>query len=383
MGVEILQLFGQEASSRRRYRNINRKYCRSAIVSNFFDALLYALIDGVAAWITALVLLVALNYQFAPGEMTAVVGSLVIYLNMIERIFVPIREFSGKYAIIQQGMAAIERIQELLQNQSRIVQGERQLADGPLKIAFRRVSFRYAEDGPLVLQDIDFEVRPGQSLALVGRTGSGKSTIGKLLTRAYDGYSGEILVNDTEITGLNYHALRSKIAVVHQDVELFPGTLRENITMFDPTIDEAQIMEAIRLVKAEHMVAQLPGGLDFTVHESGTNLSMGQVQLIVFARALAHDAPVILMDEATASVDSVTESWIQEAIAQILRHKTTIIVAHRLSTIAAADRILVLDGGRIIEQGNHDQLCANESGYYAKLVKASKLQQGGGHEVLL
>jgi len=381
MGVEILQLFGQEAASTNRYRDINRKYCRHTIVSNFYDALLYAIIDGVAALITALILFVAFKIRFGP-ETVAQIGTLIVYINMIEKIFVPIRELSGKYAIIQQGIAAIERIQELLGNRSRIEQGDHLIASHRLEITFRDVSFRYVDDGPLVLKNIDFTVKPGQSLALVGRTGSGKSTIGKLLTRAYDGYSGEILINGIEMKALNYHALRSQIAVVHQDVELFPGSLRDNITMFDPTISEEAILEAVRLVKAEHMVAQLQGGLDFTVHESGTNLSTGQVQLIVFARALAHDAPVILMDEATASVDSVTESWIQEAIQQILRHKTTIIVAHRLSTIAAADRILVLDGGKIIEQGSHDELVAMDRGYYALLVKASRMQHGSGEVIL-
>ncbi|MDJ0841765.1 MAG: ABC transporter ATP-binding protein [Acidobacteriota bacterium] len=383
MGVEILQLFQREEGSASQFSNINRKYCRATIHSNFYDALLYAFIDGIAACVTALILGVALNIRFDPQAVVGQVGTLIVYIRMIEKIFIPIREFSGKYATIQQGIAAIERILDLLDTPARIEQGEGRLSGDRLTIEFNRVGFRYSHDGPRVLDEISFKVRPGQSLALVGETGSGKSTIGKLLTRAYDGYEGDILVDGREIRGLNYHSLRANIAMVHQDVELFPGTLRDNITMFDPSISEEAIMNAIRMVKAEHMVAQLPDGLDFNVHESGTNLSTGQVQLIVFARALAHDVPIVLMDEATASVDSVTEAWIQEAIAQILKVKTTIIVAHRLSTIAAADHILVLKNGKITEQGNHEQLVSIENGYYSNLIRASRLQHGTAHGVVL
>jgi len=379
MGVEILQLFSNERSSSDGFREINKTYCRATIVSNVYDAALYAFLDMVAAVVTAIVLFVALNMRFGVIE----IATLVVYINMVEKIFVPIREISGKYAVIQQAIAAIERIQEVLLQPDRIQQGSALLEGKQLDIEFRGVDFRYNEDGPKVLDQIAFKVKSGQSLALVGETGSGKSTIGKLLTRAYDGYQGEILVDGKELGELNYHSLRSNIAVVHQDVELFPGTLRDNITMFDPNITEQQVQEAIHLVRADHLVTQLESGLDFNVHESGNNLSAGQIQLIVFARALAHDVPVILMDEATASVDSMTEEWIQEAISRILKHKTVIIVAHRLSTIAAADQILVLKQGQVIEEGTHNELSERKGGYYANLVKSSKLQSGSSHEVLV
>lgn len=378
-GVEVLQLFRQQEWSKHNFQTANKEYRRATITSNFYDSLLYALIDGFAAIVTAVILMVAFNVRFGLLE----VGTLIVFLNQVERMFVPIRDISGKFAIIQQALAALQRIFELLNKPETIEQGTRELPGDRLPIRFRGVDFRYQSDGPKVLQDVSFEVSPGRVIALVGQTGSGKSTIGKLLIRAYDGYKGSIKVGGQEICELNYHSLRSKIAVVQQDVELFPGTLRDNIAMFDPSIAEEKILWAVGLVKAEHMLEQLEGGLDFEVREDGSNLSTGQVQLIVFARALAHDAPIILMDEATSSVDSVTEAWIQEAISQLFRHKTVLIVAHRLSTIAAADTILVLREGRVIERGSHNQLVRIENGYYAGLIEASRFKSGQKEELLV
>ncbi len=379
MGVEILQLFGQRQSSAEQFRKVNREYRQATIINNVYDALLYAIIDGIAALTTAAILFFAFNLRFGFVDM----ATAIVFLSQIERIYNPIRQLSSKFAVVQQAIAALDRIYGLLELDARIPQGERVIESKQLEIAFKEVGFRYQTDGPLVLSDIHFTVKPGQTLALVGQTGSGKSTIARLLTRAYDGYSGRIEVNGQELSSLNYHSLRSNIAVVHQDVELFSGALRDNISMFDPRISDDTILEAIRLVRATHLIESLPGGLDYEVVEAGGNLSSGQKQLIVFARALAHDAPVVLMDEATSSVDSVTEAWIQEAIAQIMRHKTVIVVAHRLSTIAAADRILVLKSGRIIEQGTHASLLAIDGGYYAGLVEASKLKTGEAKALLV
>ncbi len=370
-GVEILQLFRQEAFSGKAYRGINRKYRQATITSNFYDALLYSFIEAVAGLVTAAVLVVGFNMRFGLLE----ISTMIVYLDVVNRLFTPIRELSNKYATIQQALAALQRIFELTETDDTIQQGDAQLQGDRLEVAFEKVSFRYGADAPLVLKNIDFALSPGQVFALVGQTGSGKSTIGKLLTRAYDGYDGHVRVGGQELRHLDVHSLRRHIAVVHQDVELFPGSLRENITMFDPSINDEKVMWAVRLVKAEHMVQQLNGGLDYEVREDGGNLSSGQMQLIVFARALAHDAPIVLMDEATASVDSVTEAWIQQAIQQIFKHKTVLIVAHRLSTIAAADRILVLRQGEIIEQGTHEALQEIPDGYYATLVESSKLNK--------
>lgn len=370
IGVEILQLFGQRRASTNSYREINKLYRHNTIVNNGYDALLYALIDGIAALTTALILFAAFSLRFSIVEL----ATAMVFLSQVERIFNPIRMLSGKITVLQQALAALDRIFSLLNHDATIPQGELKLSGKNLNVSFKNVSFRYSEGGPQVLSGIDFTVKQGQTLAFVGQTGSGKSTIVKLLTRTYDGYSGRIEVGGKELRMLNYHSLRAHIAMVHQDVELFPGTLRDNIRMFDTAIGEQSILAAIQLVKADHMVSQLTDGLDFVVNDGGSNLSAGQKQLIVFARALAHDVPIVLMDEATSSVDSLTEAWIQQAIVEIMKHKTVIVVAHRLSTIAAADKILVLKDGEIFEQGNHDTLMGLEAGYYAGLVQASKLQ---------
>ncbi len=372
LGVTILQLFRKQRESVAEFQRFNRIYRQATVTSNVYDAILSAVIDGVAAVTTAAILTVAFHVKFGIME----VGALVVYMSLVDRIFVPIRDFSGKFTTVQQARAALERVLALLENPEHMVQGPKRLQGDRLTIAFEKVGFRYVVDGPKVLNDIQFTVKPGQVIALVGQTGSGKSTIGKLLTRAYDGYEGRITVGQIELQDLNYNSLRSKIAVVHQDVELFPAPIRDNISMFDNDISEDRINEAIRIIKAEHMIEHLPGGLYYQVQEGGGNLSAGQLQLIVFARALVHDAPIVLMDEATSSVDSVTESWIQQAIDQIFKHKTVLIVAHRLSTIAAADNILVLHQGQIIEQGTHQELQRIENGYYAGLLQASKLQHG-------
>jgi len=369
-GAAVLQLFRQEAHSSERYRRINHTYRQACIHSNVYDALLSAVMDGIEAVVVALILLAGFSVLFGSVD----VALMVVFIDQVRRVFTPIRDLSGKFAVIQQAIAALQRVLGLLNQESRIEQGTAELEGDQLDLEFRGVGFRYSQTGPKVLRDISFRVAPGEVTALVGQTGSGKSTIGKLLIRAYDGYEGQICVGGMELRQLNYHSLRSKVAVIHQDVELFPASLRDNITMFDESIDDDKVLWAIRLVKAEHMLAQLSGGLDFVVHENGSNLSTGQIQLIIFARALAHDAPIVLMDEATASVDSVTEQWIQQAIAQIMRHKTVITVAHRLSTIAAADQILALKGGGVIERGRHADLMGIQGGYYASLIEASKLQ---------
>lgn len=378
-GAEIIQLFNRQDASVAEYTSINKVYRNATISSNVYDALLFSFMDAIAALATAAVLYVAFNLRFGLIE----VATLIVYLRLVEKIFIPIRDLSGKFAVLQQALAAWERISDLLGIDGHILQADGRVDTDRLDICFDAVGFRYQQDGPQVLEDISFKVTPGKVLALVGQTGSGKSTIGKLLTRAYDGYTGTIHVGGLEVNQWNYHALRSQVAVIHQEVELFPGSLRDNISMYNPKISDEKIYWAIDLVKARHLVDSLPHGLDFEVREGGGNLSAGQMQLIVFARALAHDAPIILMDEATSSVDSVTEAWIQAAIFEIFKHKTVIIVAHRLSTIAAADQILVLKDGHIVEQGTHQHLISLENGYYADLVKASTDQYSQGKGVLI
>ncbi len=227
--------------------------------------------------------------------------------------------------------------------------------------------FAYTEDGPDVLHGISLRIAPGEVVALVGRTGSGKSTVGKLLTRAYAGYRGSIRINGIELRDLDRASVRGTIATVAQDVQLFPGDVRFNLTLGHDILDD-RLWEAIRVVHAEDVVRRL-GGLDGRVEHGGRNLSVGEAQLLAFARTMARDAPVVILDEATASVDSMTEARIQQATDAILERKTVLVVAHRLSTVMHADRIAVMDRGRVVEIGPHDALL-KQGGAYAALFAA-------------
>jgi ATP-binding cassette subfamily B protein len=364
-GVEVLQSFHSEENYFGGFKKTNREYRQATIWNNVYDISLYAFIDTVAAIVAAGVLFWAFHLEFGWIE----VSSVIVFLSLIERIFIPVRDLSNKFTTLQQAMAAMDRIFSLLRDDQRIRQGGYKGEQGFQHIEFRSVSFSYGKDTKSVVSDISFEVKPGCVLALVGRTGSGKSTIGKLLTRSYEPYDGEIVLGGVEARSWNYCKLREKIAVVHQDIDVFPGTLRDNITLFCNDISDERILNAVKLVQAERFLESLNGGLDFMVRENGENLSSGQLQLIVFARALARETPVILMDEATSSVDSVTEAWIQDAISAVLKCKTVIIVAHRLSTIAHADEILVLDEGRIIQRGTYEDLRSRE-GLFATFLAA-------------
>ncbi len=364
-GVEVVQVFNQEETSGNQFEKINREYRNATIHSNIYDASLYAIVDGIAFLVTAAIIYWGFGLHFGLIEVSAI----IVYIDLISRIFIPIRDLSGKFATIQQAMAALQRVFSILLTEEKIPSGDKKLSGRDLEIQFSDVSFRYQPDKPMVLKNISFEVKTGQVVALVGATGSGKSTIIKLLTRAYEGYTGHIYANQIELTEVQISQLRSRIAMVQQDIFLFPGTLRDNITLGNPNITEQDIEDTLEIVKLAPIVKQLPGGLDFPVKEGASNLSSGQAQLIVFARAMAHNCPVVVMDEATSNIDSLTEGLIQEALEEILKRRTVIIIAHRLSTISKADQILVMRDGCIIERGKHEELLGNE-GYYAELVQA-------------
>ena len=368
-GMKTVQLYNAEANVTEEFRRRNKVFYKAQNESNFYDALLFSLVEGVTTFALALVLWYAAG---ASLEGLVTLGVLIAFMEYIQRLFVPVRELSQQLAILQRAMAALDHIGELFVEPV----DEAEAADGKKLasrsttfeyLAFSNVGFAYSEKSPPVLRDVSFELQHGETLALVGATGSGKSTITRLLTREYGGFSGDIQLNGKPLTAYCRDELGRLIAVVHQNVFLFHGTVAENIALGRTDIDRTTIEAAARYVYADEFIRQLDGGFDFVVAHGGANLSVGQGQLIAFARAVAAQAELIVLDEATSSVDSVTESMIERALASLYADKTVIAIAHRLSTIRGADKILVLDAGTVVEAGNHESLLAMH-GRYAKLL---------------
>ncbi len=366
-GLDVIRAFGREELSGEEFRRLNFQYLDAYRKSNWLDASLYAIVDGVTSATIALMLWFG-GARHIGGESAVTLGLLVAFIEYISRVYVPIRELSGKFATLQRAAAAMERIVRLLDDAEPISPGRSEYRDRVFEghVVFEDVWFAYRQ-GDDVLRGISFELRPGKTVALVGATGSGKTTVGKLLGRMYDGYRGSIRLDGIELRDIPPETVRRTVVAVQQDVYLFNGTVVDNIALCSGVSRERAI-EAARMVHASHFIERLPGGYDAQVAERGANLSAGQAQLLAFARAMACDAPVLILDEATASVDSATEVLIQRAIRAILARKTVLIVAHRLSTVQQADEILVMDRGCIVERGTHEELLAR-GGRYALLYR--------------
>jgi len=373
-GVEMVQLHQGEARAVREFRDMNRINVRATHYSNFLDATLYAVMDGVSSICIALVvwyggveiLASTADPAMDPTARVLTPGLLVAFVEYIQKALVPVKEFSGKYATLQRTMAALDRVFGLLDTHQEVPDGPKTMDNPQGHIRFDGVSYRYPETDRDVLKDVSFEILPGQVVALVGSTGSGKSTVCRLLTRSYGGYRGSITVDGVELSDLQSRHLRQNIAVVHQDVFLFHASARFNVALGDDSQSDEALWEALGIAEARAFVETLPGKLDGMISERGSNLSAGQGQLLTLARAMNRTPSVVVLDEATASVDPMTETLIQRAIDRILRLKTVLVVAHRLSTIRAADWILVVEDGRIVEAGKHETLL-EQGGRYAVL----------------
>jgi ATP-binding cassette subfamily B protein len=368
-GVRVVQLFNREQADAQRHEEINQDYLEAHLRSITYYALFFPMIELLTAVALALII------WYGGGEIlqgTVTVGVVAAFLQYARRFFRPIQDLSEKYNLLQAAMASSERVFRLLDREEELDDPDAP-ADLPAhtrgEIEFRNVWFAYGqlEDGEpdWVLKDLSFRAAPGEKVAIVGHTGAGKTTIINLLMRFYDVQKGEILLDGVPIRSLRMHDLRARVGLVLQDVFLFSEDVRYNIRLGAP-ITEERMVEAARRVGADRLVGRLPRGYEQPLGERGASLSVGERQLVSFARALAFDPPILVLDEATSSVDSEIEAQIEAATDELLRGRTSLVIAHRLSTVQGADRILVLHHGELREEGTHQELLAR-GGLYARL----------------
>ena len=380
VGMGVVQLFRREARARADFADVNRQHRDANIRQIFYYAVFYPAIDVLAAVAVALILIYG-GERVLRGGLT--LGALVAFIQYSERFWRPISDLSEKFNILQSAMASSERIFTLLDTKVAVLPPAEPVRPEALRgrVEFQDVWFRYAEppvpggdgdrppggdgrdDESWVLRDIAFAVEPGRSLALVGATGAGKTSIISLLARFYDPQRGRVTIDGVDVRDLDPGKLRAAVGLVLQDVHLFSGTIASNIRL-GSDIPDARLREAARAVHIHSFIESLPLGYDTEVRERGATLSVGQKQLLSFARALAHDPRILVLDEATSSVDTETEGHIQEALRVLLRGRTAIVIAHRLSTVQNVDQILVLHKGRVRERGTHQELLARRGLYW-------------------
>ncbi|MDB5132297.1 MAG: ATP-binding cassette, subfamily [Mucilaginibacter sp.] len=373
-GVSIIQLFAREDQEMRKFKAVNKKHRDAHIRSNWYYSIFFPVVEILFAFCIALLVWygckrILTDQQFgslsSKGAISpGVILEFILYLNILFR---PIRQLADKFNTLQMGMVGADRIFKVLDTD------EVAINTGKLKpeklsgeIEFKNVWFAYNDEN-WVLKDISFHVKPGKTLALVGATGAGKSSTINILNRFYEISKGSVMIDGEDIRDYDVNFLRSRIATVIQDVFLFTDTIANNIGLNNKSITREQIIAAAKDVGAHEFIERLPGGYDYNVMERGATLSAGQAQLISFIRALVYNPAILVLDEATSSVDTETEILIQNAISKLMQGRTAIVIAHRLSTIQNADKIIVLDHGEIKETGTHQQLLRIENGYYRKL----------------
>ncbi|SFE31056.1 ATP-binding cassette, subfamily B [Chitinophaga sp. CF118] len=371
-GVAIVQAFSAEKREFAKFKQINKEHRTANIEAIFAYSVFFPVVEIILA--ISLGLMVwwganqVLNYEVTQGVMIA----FIMYLNMLFR---PLRMLADRFNTLQMGMVASERVFRIMDSDDYIDNsGKESAAAMKGAITFDHVYFAYKE-ADYVLRDINFHANQGETIAIVGHTGSGKTTIISILNRLYEIQQGKILIDGTDLKDFTLQSLRSKIGVVLQDVFLFAGSVYENITLRNTAISREQVEQAARLIGMHEFIMQLPGGYDYQVMERGSTLSLGQRQLISFVRALLYDPAILILDEATSSVDTESETLIQNAIDKLIADRTSIVIAHRLSTISKASKIIVLDKGEIREMGTHEELL-KLGGVYYKLHSMQFKQAG-------
>jgi ATP-binding cassette subfamily B protein len=356
-GMSIIQLFAHESASFAEFEQFNALHRDAYHRSNVYEAALFSIVEAVSSISMAIVVWYGAG-QIRGGAVAF--GTLVAFIEYIQKFFVPIRDFSSKYAVLQSAMTAAERVFQLLDTEAAIETpaGPTRATPAPEErgsVSFEHVWFAYKRED-YVLRDVSIQVRPGETVAIVGATGSGKSTMIKLLGRSFDVSRGAVKVGGIDVREWDLPALRREIGIVLQDAFLFMGTIGSNVSLGRAEVTPGILADVVRASNLERFVASLPRGLDEPIRERGNNLSAGQRQLLAFARALAYDPQILVLDEATSSVDAETEQLIQQALERLLRGRTAIVIAHRLSTIERADRIVVLHKGAVREVGTHEEL---------------------------
>lgn len=361
VGINIVQIFNRENAEYQKFFDINTKHRDSNIKGIFYYAVFFPVVEVLSS--VSIGLIVWYGGQAILDGKNITVGELIAFILFIHMMFRPIRQLADRFNILQMGIVGCERVFKVLDTDEKILDnGTLNIENTKGSIAFKNVNFCYKKDES-VLKNLSFEIEAGKMLALVGRTGAGKTSIVSVLNRFYEIDSGHITIDGININEISLQSLRKNIALVQQEVFLFSDSILNNITLFDATISKEKVIAAAKEIRVDEFINSLPGNYDFVVAERGVTLSSGQRQLIAFLRVYVRNPKILILDEATASIDTATEELLQLALEKLATNRTTIVIAHRLSTIVNADKILHLENGSVLESGTHNQLLKNKGSY--------------------